>query len=44
MLAVNPLKPDNFAELRKKMPDVTIRADLAPAEVPHEVAQWLTTS
>ena len=43
ILAVNPLKPDNFAEVRKKIPGLTIRDDLAPAEVAHEVAQWLMT-
>jgi len=44
ILAVNPLKPDNFAEIRKKIPGVTMREDLASAEVDHEVAQWFTAS
>jgi cephalosporin-C deacetylase-like acetyl esterase len=44
ILAVNPLKADNFAEIRKRLPGVSIREDLAPAQVAHEVAQWLTAS
>jgi cephalosporin-C deacetylase-like acetyl esterase len=44
ILAVNPLKPDNFAEVRRRLPGVTIREGLGGAQVAHEVAQWLMAS
>jgi len=42
LLAVNPLKPDNFDEVRRRTPGITILEEPVPARIPQEIAQWLT--
>ena len=42
ILAINPLKPDNFDEIRAKIPDIVIRENVPSAQTPHEITEWFS--
>jgi len=43
ILAINPLKPDNFEELKRKIEGVDIRQDASVDLIAEEIGKWLTT-
>lgn len=43
-LAINPLRPEDFAEIKRKTPGIRIREVVAATQVPSEVVNWLTGS